>query len=352
MLKFSEKKELFNYQSLAVKNAIKSLWFYYQKIRDFEENEDFSANKYRKEEFNKIYRDNGLGNDVDIDLKKIRGDISDILIEAFPEAKDNIKFEYLINRMSFWMATGSGKSLIIVKLIEILKILMDRGEIPKYDILFLTHRDNLINQFKELVYEFNSANNYAKIILKELKELPEVKRFQVFLNEGDIIVYYYRSDNLSDIQKDKIIDYRNYFKNGKCYVFLDEAHKGDKDDSKRQQVFSIISRNGFLFNFSATFIDIRDINTCVYEFNLSSFINAGYGKKLKVLEQELLAFRNNEIYDEEEKIKTILKSLIILTYLKKQYLEIKKVQTNIYHKPLCVVPVSYTHLTLPTILLV
>ena len=336
-MKFSEKKKLYPYQSLAVKNAIKFLWLYYQKIRDFKEKEDLNVNNYRKEELIKIYLDNGLRNNLDIDLKKIREDIRDILIEAFPEANNNLNFEHLINRMSFWMATGSGKSLIIVKLIEILKILMDEGEIPNYDILFLTHRDDLLSQFKVLVNEFNSADNYANIILKELRELPEVKKFHIFLNEGDIIVYYYRSDNLSDIQKEKIIDFRNYSKNGKFYVFLDEAHKGDKDDSKRQQIFSIISRNGFLFNFSATFIDMRDINTCIYEFNLSSFINAGYGKKLKILEQEILAFRNKEIYDEEEKINTILKSLIILTYVKKQYLNINKFQANIYHKPLYVV---------------
>ncbi len=38
-------------------------------------------------------------------------------------------------------------------------------------------------------------------------------------------VFYYRSDNLSDEQKERIIDFRNYDDNGKWYVLLDEAHK-------------------------------------------------------------------------------------------------------------------------------
>ncbi|NIN99778.1 MAG: DEAD/DEAH box helicase family protein, partial [Anaerolineae bacterium] len=55
----------------------------------------------------------------------------------------------------FWMATGSGKTLILVKLIELLKRLIELQEIPDYDILVLTHRDDLIAQLKTHVQEFN-----------------------------------------------------------------------------------------------------------------------------------------------------------------------------------------------------
>lgn len=164
--------------------------------------------------------------------------------------------------MSFWMATGSGKTLVIIKLIQILKELMERKEIPSYDILFLTHRDDLIEQLKKLVDEFNYLNE-TKIDLRELKEYPEVKRQKSLFG---ITVFYYRSDNLSDEQKEKIIDFRNYDNNGKWYIFLDEAHKGDREEAKRQQICSILSRNGFLFNSSATFVDRRDEITCAYNF--------------------------------------------------------------------------------------
>ncbi len=107
-------------------------------------------------------------------------------------------------------------------------------------------------------------------------------------------------------------------------LFLDEAHKGDKEDSKRQHIYSILSRNGFLFNFSATFTDPRDIITTAFNFNLSRFINEGYGKHIAILKQEIRAFRSNEDYTEEEKQKIVLKSLILLTYVKKFYREIKR----------------------------
>ncbi len=175
----------------------------------------------------------------------------------------------------------------------------------------------MIEQFKRHVEEFNQSNE-TKIILKELKEYPEVKR-QGSLFEN--VVFYYRSDNLSDEQKEKIIDFRNYDNDGRWYVFLDEAHKGDKEDSKRQHIYSILSRNGFLFNFSATFTDPRDIITTAFEFNLSTFIQEGYGKHISILQQEMRAFKDNEDYTGEEKQKIVLKSLILLTYVKKFYEE-------------------------------
>ena len=45
--------------------------------------------------------------------------------------------------MCFWMATGSGKTLVLVKLIEVLRGLILAGEIPPNDVLVLTHRCNL-----------------------------------------------------------------------------------------------------------------------------------------------------------------------------------------------------------------
>jgi type III restriction enzyme len=45
--------------------------------------------------------------------------------------------------MSFWMATGSGKSIVLIKLIELLQDLMKNETIPQNEILFLTHRPDL-----------------------------------------------------------------------------------------------------------------------------------------------------------------------------------------------------------------
>src|SRR5439155_14311610 len=110
----------------------------------------------------------------------------------------------------------------------------------------------------------------------ELREYADAKRDNpVLFKDREFTVFYYRSDNLSTEQKEKLIDFRNYDDEGKWYVLLDEAHKGDREEGKRQHLYSILSRNGFIFNFSATFTDVRDLVTTAYNFNLSEFVHAG-----------------------------------------------------------------------------
>jgi len=327
---FSRNKSLWDYQQQALKNAIKALWKYFENIVDYQENENLEISQERKQKFFQWYRNNGLEKNVDIKLDKRKRRIYNLLNEYYPQKDGKIPYGNFINRMCFWMATGSGKTLVIIKLIQILYELIKRREIPEYDILYLTHRDDLIEQLKNHVEEFNLTSE-TKINLKELREYPEVKRQRTFF---DITVFYYRSDNLSDEQKEKIIDFKNYDNEGKWYIFLDEAHKGDKEESKRQHVYSILSRNGFLFNSSATFIDPRDIITTVFNFNLEKFINAGYGKHISILKQEIRAFREEDDYNDEEKQKIVLKSLIFLTYVKKFYEEIIKTDKRLYNKPL------------------
>jgi len=327
---FSRNKKLWDYQQEALKNAIIILWKYFEDFADYQEDERLEVNQERKRKFFKWYKDNGLEEKIDIKLDKRKRNIYNLLTEYYPYEDSKISYEHFINRMCFWMATGSGKTLVIIKLIRILKELMERKEIPSYDILFLTHRDDLIEQLKKHIDEFNYSSE-TKIYLRELKEYPEVKRQR---NLFGITVFYYRSDNLNDEQKEKIIDFKNYNDNGKWFIFLDEAHKGDREEAKRQQICSILSRNGFLFNSSATFVDRRDEITCAYNFNLEKYINAGYGKYIGVLKQEIRAFREREDYSDEEKQKIVLKSLILLTYVKKFYMEITKINDSLYHEPL------------------
>ncbi|MCL0093013.1 DEAD/DEAH box helicase family protein [Dehalococcoidia bacterium] len=327
---FSRNKTLWDFQQKAARNALKVLWKYYEDFYDFQHGETVDVNQERKESFFGWYKDNGLENDLDIRLDRRSRKINELLTEYFPQEDEKVSYSNYINRMCFWMATGSGKTIVIIKLIQILKQLMERREIPEYDILFLTHRDDLLEQFRRMVDEVNYANA-SKIELRELKEYPEVKRQRSLFGTP---IFYYRSDNISDEQKEKIIDFRNYDNGGKWFVFLDEAHKGDKEDSKRQHLYSILSRNGFLFNFSATFIDPRDVITSAFEFNLASFIKAGYGKHISILKQEIRAFREDEDYSDEEKQKIVLKSLILLTYTKKFYTKINRIEKRSYHNPL------------------
>ncbi len=331
--RFSKDKNLFDFQQNALKNAIKALYLYFK---------DKNADK--KALFDH-YKLNGLEENFDYDLKKKQDSKTVKYLLEYPDdypvinnlsaQAGKISFTHFINRMSFWMATGAGKTLIIVKLIEILGKLIAEKELPTGDILFLTHRDDLLDQFKNHVEEFNSFNFDARINLRSLKDYERVKRENAlpFL-KNEITVFYYRSDLISDEHKEKIVDFRNYDNGGKWYILLDEAHKGDREDSKRQILYSILSRNGFLFNFSATFTDPRDFATCAFNFNLSRFVIEGYGKHIYVSKSNISAFKDKDDFSPIEKQKIVLKTLLLLAYINKHFEEIRKVDNSLYHRPL------------------
>lgn len=323
--KFSRTKSLWEYQQVAIKNSIKALWKYYSGGDNEEE---------RKVNFFKWYCENGLNDNLDIPVAK-SPKLAQTIEEFYTVVDNKIDYQQMINRACFWMATGSGKTLVLVKLIEVLCRLVKSKNIPQNDILVLSCRDDLLEQLKEHVHDFNAAQSDLTIDLRELKEYAEAKRHSPSLFKDDeVTVFYYRSDNISDEQKEKIIDFRNYDDNGKWYVLLDEAHKGDREDSKRQHLYSILSRNGFLFNFSATFTDPRDLVTTVYNFNLSEFIRAGYGKHIAILEHEMKAFKDKEDFSNEAKQKIVLKSLLMLAYARKASEMVQKIDKGLYHKPL------------------
>lgn len=333
LVQFSREKELWDYQQQALANALKALWKYYS--------DPGLSVAERKQVFTQWYRDFGLEENLDISLDrktKARRALISLLEEYYPVESDDRKavlsYQHFANRMAFWMATGSGKTLVIVKMVELLKLLMERGEIPRNDILILAHRDDLLEQLRIHVEEYNSIGD-LNIVLHELKDYSEVKHAQPNLfSTSECHIFYYRSDNLSDEQKEKIIDFRSYDNDGHWYVLLDEAHKGDKEDSKRQQIYSILSRNGFLFNFSATFTDRRDIITTAFNFNLSEFIKQGFGKHIYIFEEDTKAFRKKEDFTDNQKQKIVLKALIMLTLARQQEERVRAVDTRLYHRPL------------------
>ncbi len=326
---FSRNKNLWDYQQQALQNALLALWKYYQ-VPGLAENE-------RKQAYLSWYQNFGLDEDLDLPLdhsSAAKRKLSALLETYYAQVDDRLPYEQFINRMGFWMATGSGKTLVLVKMIELLHNLMKLDEIPTHDILVLAHRDDLLDQLQKHVDEFNDSGNLF-IRLHELRDYAEVKhRTPSLFSNQEINVFYYRSDNLSDEKKDKIIDFRSYDNNGGWYIMLDEAHKGDKEDSKRQHIYSILSRNGFLFNFSATFTDKRDIITTAANFNLSEFVSKGYGKHILVLKQDVRAFRKGADYTDEEKQKIVLKALIMLAYTRRFEARVRQAQSTLYHRPL------------------
>lgn len=329
--KFSDTKTLFEYQNQAIRNITKVLHEYFG-----EEN--------GKQHLFDLYKSHGLDNrSYAVEKYASRSDKQNSKINSrFSLFQNHFKIvgnegdEYIsganfMNRACFWMATGSGKSLVLIKTIELLDYLQSQGLIPKKEIMLLLPREDLIKQFTKEIAEFNKGRE-RQIELVNLKRYEDDK--QGFAFDNSIKVYYYRSDLIRDERKENILDYRSYENNGNWYVFLDEAHRGGKEDSLMQDYVSILSKNGFSFNFSATFTDNIDYLTTCYNFNLEKFILAGYGKNLYLSQSYFSFTKDKDDFSEREKQKQVLKSLITFALVKKQKKE------NSYHHPLLITLVN------------
>jgi type III restriction enzyme len=333
--KFSEHKSLYPYQKEALQNATKIIYKFY---------DNFTDTEIAKKQFLKLNEQNGLNKDLQtrfFTYSDTESTAYNILSEYFEEEDYKLSARNFINRMSFWMATGSGKSVVLIKLIELLQNLMSNEVLPDNRILFLTHRPDLIEQLQEHIVEFNEYAKKEKgieFIVRDLREFPEQEMNGNLFKDTQINIYFYRSDLISDIQKENIIDFKNYDNNGNWFVILDEAHKGDSEESKRKQYYNILSRNGFLFNFSATFTDEIDILSTVYNLNLAEYIKKGYGKHLYLFQEQFKNFKtteDNKDFEEEEKQKIVLMSVIMLAFVKKQAEKIRtELGTEYFHNPL------------------
>ncbi len=118
-------------------------------------------------------------------------------------------------------------------------------------------------------------------------------------------------------------------------MILDEAHKGNKSESKRQAIFSLLSLKGFLFNFSATFTEESDLITSVYNLSVGEWVKLGYGKESVLLKKNnLKAFKDLKDLNDREKEIALLKALLLLGMQKRYKTE------GYFHDPLMLV---FTH---------
>lgn len=279
-------KSLFDYQLNAVKNALKVL-------RLYQSSDEYSF-------YESIYENYGI-------------DKSDI------------------NKASFWMATGSGKTIVMVKLIKEIYQAIKDGFIKDKPMLILAPTDIILNQIKK------------ELLLNGLdpKELDEKNLATPSLFKND--VFLFRSDllddgeNVSKSNDGKRKDYNDFLQDDGWYIFLDEAHRGDNNDSKRKAYIKKLSNGfkekGFIFNFSATFTDDVDMLTCAYDYNLSKFNSSGYGKEIVLFDNEL---KIDEDSEEELRIEQVLKSFLVFSLVKKSK-ELIVDKTLAYHNPLMIV---------------
>ncbi|GAA6968640.1 DEAD/DEAH box helicase family protein [Helicobacter pylori] len=297
---FDNNKELLDYQQQALINAFRMLVAYF---RDFKEN---------KKEFYAFYQEHYSFANCDFTNKKL----NPLLKSHFKVENKCVSFENFINRLAFYMATGSGKTIVIIKLVELLSVAMGMGLIPKKNIMFFSANENLIKQFEKEIEKYNRGKDFSKQIdFKNLKKVTHKDFHRApkgFFEK--ITLFYYRADLMSDEEsKENLLNYKDYWDNGENYVILDEAHKGNKSESKRQAIFSLLSLKGFLFNFSATFTEESDLITAVYNLSVGEWVKLGYGKESVLLKKNnLSAFKDLKDLNDREKEIALLKALLLL----------------------------------------
>ncbi|GAB0054397.1 DEAD/DEAH box helicase family protein [Helicobacter pylori] len=298
---FDNNKELLDYQQQALINAFRMLVAYF---RDF---------KGSKKEFYAFYQERYSFANCDFTHKKL----NPLLKSHFKVENQRVSFENFINRLAFYMATGSGKTIVIIKLVELLSVAMGMGLIPKKNLMFFSANENLIKQFEKEIEKYNRGKDFSKQIdFKNLKSITH-KDFHRAPKDSfikQIALFYYRADLMSDEEsKENLLNYKDYWDNGENYVILDEAHKGNKSESKRQAIFSLLSLKGFLFNFSATFTEESDLITSVYNLSVGEWVKLGYGKESVLLKKNNLnAFKDSKDLNDREKEIALLKALLLL----------------------------------------
>ncbi|OPG45989.1 DEAD/DEAH box helicase family protein [Helicobacter pylori] len=298
---FDSDKDLLDYQQQALINAFRMLVAYF---RDFKEN---------KKEFYAFYQEHYSFANCDFAKKKL----NPLLKSHFKVKNQRVSFENFINRLAFYMATGSGKTIVIIKLVELLSVAIRMGLIPKKNIMFFSANENLIKQFEKEIEKYNRNKDYSKQIdFKDLKSVTNKDFHHAPKNSfiEKIVLFYYRADLMNDEEsKENLLNYKDYWDNGENYVILDEAHKGNKTESKRQAIFSLLSLKGFLFNFSATFTEESDLITSVYNLSVGEWVKLGYGKESVLLKKNNLnAFKDLKDLNDREKEIALLKALLLL----------------------------------------
>ncbi len=307
---FDSNKELLDYQQQALINAFRMLVAYF---RDFKEN---------KKEFYAFYQKHYSFANCDFAKKKL----NPLLKNYFKVENNCVRFENFINRLAFYMATGSGKTIVIIKLVELLSVAIRMGLIPKKNIMFFSANEHLIKQFEKEIEKYNRNKDYSKQIdFKNLKSVKNKDFYHAPKNSfiEKIVLFYYRADLMNDEEsKENLLNYKDCWDNGENYVILDEAHKGNKSESKRQAIFSLLSLRGFLFNFSATFTEESDLITAVYNLSVGEWVKLGYGKESVLLKKNNLnAFKELKDLNDREKEIALLKALLLLGMQKRYQTE-------------------------------
>lgn len=181
-----------------------------------------------------------------------------------------------LKKLAFWMATGSGKTLIMhINYWQILKYSKNNWD----NIILITPNEGLSKQHYE---ELKLSGIPCKLYDGNIDSLKT--------RNGEILII-----DIHKLTKEKTgegisVDI-SYF-DGKNLVFIDEGHKGQRtEEQKWKKLREEIGKDGFLFEYSATFGQVIGRNkdlleeyakAIIFDYSYKYFYTDGYGKDFYV----------------------------------------------------------------------
>jgi len=217
---------------------------------------------------------------------------------------DYTKFDEAdLNKLAFWMATGSGKTLIMhLNYYQFLHYQPKMRDKPD-NILLITPNSGLTHQHsKELTlsgipHEYYLDSQSSSTVDPDSIKLIEITKFvDEKTGDGDSIeVSSFEGNNL---------------------IFVDEGHKGSgSEDSQWMRRRKYISKQGFTFEYSATFgqalnkaaTSIQDEygKAIIFDYSYPRFYDDGYGKDYRILN-----LKKKQTFEDEQQQVYLLANLL------------------------------------------
>jgi hypothetical protein len=222
-----------------------------------------------------------------------------------------------LNKVAFWMATGSGKTLLMhINILQYQHYLNLHGGRPVNRVILLTPNEGLSHQHLE---EFQLSGIEAELFSKEGRglftgravEILDIHKLRDEMGEKTVAVEAFEGNNL---------------------VLVDEGHRGTSGAEigawmqKRNQ----LCENGFSFEYSATFgqamkasgnraLEQTYAKSILFDYSYKYFYHDGYGKDYRIL---------NLADDSDENVRGRYLTACLLTFY--QQLKLYREQTSAF----------------------
>jgi hypothetical protein len=204
-----------------------------------------------------------------------------------------------MKKIAYWMATGSGKTLIMhINFWQFMVYNQGRKKLDFENIFLITPSEGMTKQHLD---ELEASGIPAKMFKGESEGY-----FTTEENKAIIKVIDINKLKLPEDKKGEGVTIDISSLGTRNLVFVDEGHKGHKsEDKKWKQVRDRLSKDGFTFEYSATFGQaINSINddafreyakAILFDYSYKYFYGDGYGKDFYVLNLDTEKFDETRV---------------------------------------------------------